>query len=646
MKATVISPDFARSRRRSFVCRIKTPSADAPEHLSPSLFRAFGPVQGLFQPSSVKSKFLAVSNRTKNMMTLCFAFLFMSSSFANQIKLYVAPDGKESNPGTKSQPLATLEGARDAVRKIDQPLKKHIVVEFATGTYHIKNPVKFDDRDSGRNGHKVVYRAAPGAKPVLTGGTTVEEWTLHDKGKNIYRAKTTKTPFRQVYVENEMATRARHPNRKSLKDNSPYWECKVENQPSMLIKRKYWSACEKVPEGKRSEIEVVMISHWYHQRVRVGAVKKAGKNIEITPVRPRGKFTKKPYFYKNNGIIDNPFYFENAYEFIDADYEWYQDSGKGVLYMAFPRGVNPEKVRVEVPLAETLIDIEGTPESPVRDVEFRGFYFQLTNWNDPSHKGVNMTQAAQAISTENPPPMISARHARRLAFRQNFFLKSGGQGLELYDADFTDIESNYLWMIAANGIVIDSGSGRSPKPDMQSTDVAIWNNDASTCGSNYSNGMFIFANNVKRLTIAHNHIHDLPYSGIQVGQQPGGARGEVFRDVGCGENTIINNLIHDCNQIHGDGGGIYTLGGIQEGTVISGNYVHNIKQPKWSRYHVSYIYLDNNSSKITVKNNVVKGGKAEARNGSKGNFFSNNTQKNPAIEKNAGIKKGYHPRSR
>jgi hypothetical protein len=560
--------------------------------------------------------------------------------------LYVAPTGKDMNSGTKERPLATLAGARDAVRRINKNANADIVVELADGLYPIGETVVFGPQDSGTGAHRVIYTSSAKGKAILTGGTAVTGWEVHDQAKNIYRARTTTTPFRQLYVNDVMAIRARHPNRESEKDNSPYWECKVPEIPKMRIKQEYWQVCSQVPEDKRSEIEMVMISHWYHQRIRLGTVKTVGKDVEITPAEPHGKFNKVLGFYKERkGHIDNPFYFENALEFIDVPYEWYQDAKKGIVYMAFPKDVRPDQVRVKIPLVETLVAIEGTAANPVRNIEFRGLTFKLTNWNMPSTFGVNMTQAAQAIKSESPPAMVSAKHSERLAFRNNAFLQAGGQGLELYNADLTDVEGNTFRLIAANGIMIDRDTGSNPTPDKQSVGIAIWNNDASRCGSHYSNGMFLFASNVRKLTVAHNHIYDLPYSGMQIGQQPGGEKGKVYRDVGCGENTIINNLIHHCTQIHGDGGGIYTLGGIQTGTVISGNYVHNTSRPKWDSYYVSHIYLDNNSSKITVKDNVTKGGKAEARNGSADNFFSNNTQANPEIEKNAGIKPGFNPRA-
>ncbi len=577
-------------------------------------------------------------------MKTCMTCLGLAALLASGVgaqEFFVSRAGDDSNPGTKGQPLRSLSGARDAVRKVNKTMAGDVIVHVSGGEYALTETVAFNAQDSGQNGHKVIYSAVKGKKPIISGGVTVTGWQMHDPKTNVYLAKTTTTPFRQLYVDDAIAIRARHPNRQSTTDNSPYWECKVPKIPKMSIKPEYWKACAMIPEDKRSEIEMVMISHWYHQRIRIGAVKAVGKAVEITPAEPHKNFTKEPEFYKKNGKIDNPFYFENALAFIDEPYEWYQDAAKGIVYMAFPKDVKPDTVRVEAPLIETLIAIEGTADAPVQNLEFRGLTFSLSNWNKPSSFGINMTQAAQAIGCMSPPAMVSTKHVERVAFRNNTFCKAGGQGLELYNCDLTDIEGNTFRHIAANGILIDKDTGKNPTADKQSVGIAIWNNDASICGNHYSNGMFLFASNVRKLTVAHNHIHDLPYSGMQIGQQPGE---KGHKDVGCGENTIINNLLHHCNQIHGDGGAIYTLGGIQTGTVIAGNYVHDTNQSKWDNYRVSHIYLDNYTSKVTVKDNVTKGGKAEERNGSKGNVLENNTQSNPAIEKNAGIKPGYTPR--
>jgi hypothetical protein len=120
-----------------------------------------------------------------------------------------------------------------------------------------------------------------------------------------------------------------------------------------------------------------------------------------------------------------------------------------------------------------------------------------------------------------------------------------------------------------------------------------------------------------------------------------------MHDIGCGDNRIRYNHVHHCLQLHDDGGGIYTLGGIQKGSLIAENYVHDIRRTKWAGdYPIDLIYLDNYTSKILVKDNVVNGGRAAERNRSAGNTLINNTQSNTAVEKNAGINPGYNPRAK
>lgn len=555
-------------------------------------------------------------------------------------ELHVSPSGNDSNPGSINRPLRTLMAARNAVARINSSMSNDTVVYLHGGRYELTRTVSFEPRDSGRADHKVIYCAAPGEKPVLTGGTRITEWQLHDPDKNMYRAQVSTNLFRQLYIDGLPAIRARTPNRISETDLSPYWSCVVPEKPKMVINKEHWKATAYVPKNKLNEVEIVMICHWYHQRVRIGEVDASdSEKVVVRPLNLKGKFNKPIRFYQNNRGLKNPFYFENALAFLDTAYEWYHDSEDGVLYLVLPQGVTPDKLSIEIPVIETLLSLEGTVDNPIRNIEFHGITFTASNWADPSIYGVNMTQAAQVVGGQQPAAMVCAKHTRNIAFRNNIFRMGGGQGISLSDADRTDIEGNSFSYISANGIVIDKNSGRNPPADKQSVDVAIWNNYANNCGSHYSNGMFLFTENVKGLVVEHNLIHDMPYSGMQIGQQP-----ESMRYVGAADNIIRFNHIHHCNLIHGDGGGIYTLGGIQEGTVIASNYLHDITQPKWDHYRVSQIYLDNYSSKITVRDNVVNGGKAEQRNNAGYNTFINNTQSNPDVEKQAGINLEYNPR--
>ena len=85
-----------------------------------------------------------------------------------------------------------------------------IVVQLAAGTYTLSAPLTFTAADSGANGYTVIWQAAPGTRPVISGGAEGHRLDRGRLGQNIWRA-TVGTGFdtRQLYVDGRVATRAR-----------------------------------------------------------------------------------------------------------------------------------------------------------------------------------------------------------------------------------------------------------------------------------------------------------------------------------------------------------------------------------------------------------------------------------------------------
>src|SRR5579862_7903715 len=103
--------------------------------------------------------------------------------------LFVSPNGDDRNPGTSPfRPLRTLQHARDVVLTLNQHMTGDITVELLSGTYRLSQPLDLTAADSGSNGHKVIWTAAPGADPVISGGEQLTGWTLSDPAKGIWSA--------------------------------------------------------------------------------------------------------------------------------------------------------------------------------------------------------------------------------------------------------------------------------------------------------------------------------------------------------------------------------------------------------------------------------------------------------------------------
>ena len=107
------------------------------------------------------------------------------------------------------------------------------------------------------------------------------------------------------------------------------------------------------------------------------------------------------------------------------------------------------------------------------------------------------------------------------------------------------------------------------------------------------------------------------------------------------DNKVHANLIYNYAQHMYDCAGIYTLGN-QPGTVISENVVRDIARPSYVHdpNHWFYLYTDEGSSNITIKDNWTPEEKFLQNANGPGNVWENNGPNvNENIKRNAGISK-------
>ncbi|CAN0079955.1 unnamed protein product [Chrysoparadoxa australica] len=86
----------------------------------------------------------------------CLAASTLVVAHAVAANIYVAPNGSDSNSGTITSPLATLEGARAKVATMNSNMSDDIFVNFRGGVYNVTNEVSFGVSDSGSNGYRIV----------------------------------------------------------------------------------------------------------------------------------------------------------------------------------------------------------------------------------------------------------------------------------------------------------------------------------------------------------------------------------------------------------------------------------------------------------------------------------------------------------
>ncbi|MCX5757734.1 MAG: right-handed parallel beta-helix repeat-containing protein [Candidatus Hydrogenedentes bacterium] len=325
-----------------------------------------------------------------------------------------------------------------------------------------------------------------------------------------------------------------------------------------------------------------------------------------------------------------PSYVENAFELLDEPGEWYFDKPARTLYYLPRDGEDMTKAVATVPVLETRIDIRGSSEESVAAIRFEGITFADATWLGPNRIGhideqANFSFAAtniferdrHLVNVQNEylksPANVVVHAGRGIRFEDCTFTRLGGAGIDL-ECGAQDNVISHCRFFDIRGSAIQVGDVLPPDhhpcdPRLIVQGNQIAGNDIHDIGIEYQDSVGVFAGYVRDTVIAHNHIHDLPYSGVSMGWGWGEA------DTGAGgyptpykyetptpaaNNRIEYNHIHDVMRQRNDGGGIYMLGN-QPGTVIRGNHIHD--------NHVGGgpggIYLDEGSGFIEIVGNSV-----------------------------------------
>lgn len=559
--------------------------------------------------------------------------LLLACASAWATDFYVAPDGKDSNPGTQEKPFATVTAARDAAKRGDR-------IILRGGTYRLSEPLVLGPRNSG-----VTWMAFQDEKPILSGGVPVTGWTAATNGR--FKATVNLDNFRQLWVNGRRAQRARGAvpagltlwgkHEASVKkgaipsglsgmtNGTPgYFPGTLENiQPAGYT----------VPDGKLAswrnpgDMEFGYYNSWSHMIAKMEKIIADGGGARIEMAQPG--------FYlchRKGGVqAKAPAYLENALELLDEPGEWYFDRPAHTLYYLPRPGEDMAKAEVIAPKLEKLVEIKGTLDQPVRDLRFEGLTFAHATWLQPStamgHPDVQANviaaldggyfrpeQVGSWVSINQDgcksPANVVVDAAQGVRFERCTFTALGGAGLDLQNGAQSNIVVGCRFAdISGNGIQVGDvtrDDHHPSDPHRIVKDNRIVNNSISHVGQEYTDAVGVFYGYTEGTVIAHNEIFAIPYSGISGGwgwgmtDAGGGAYVDVFKwstPTTAKNNRIEFNHIHDVNLLRDDGGCIYTLGR-QPGTIIRGNHVHHSVQGHG-------IYLDEGSGDIEVSSNLI-----------------------------------------
>lgn len=581
--------------------------------------------------------------RTIMAMVCCWCMNAMATKeVINFFEIKITPDSSLTDAVRKAR----------EIKRTGQATK--VTIHLTPGTYYLYEPLRFRPEDSGLN---IESNSA-----VISGGLRITNWKKQGKllVADVPDFNGRPVDFRQLWINGTKGIRARdvsdfeqmHRIRNYDKKNRILWVSKAS--VTKIMKAPY--------------AEMVLHEMWCTSNLRIKSLTLQGDSAAIRFHDPEVKLQFEhpwPSPMTPNTGHPSPFYLTNAKELLDEPGEWYHDIREHKLYY-MPRQGETVKEAI-IPVLETLVEFIGSAERPVRNITMKGITFSHTTWMRPSEKGHVPLQAGMylveayklrpQIDRPNNHKLdnqgwlgranaaVEIRYAEDINFDNCRFEHLGGSGLDYVVACRRGTTSNCTFTdIAMNGYVCGSFS-----PEGLETHLPYAPSDfREVCtGQTVNNCEFfnvtnedwgcvaIAAGYVNGITIDHNTIHDVSYTGISLGWG-------WNRDLVCmRDNKVHANLIYDYAQHMYDCAGIYTLGN-QPGTLISENVVRDIAKPSYVHdpNHWFYLYTDEGSSNITLRDNWTPSDKYLQNANGPGNVWENNgPQVSDSIKQKAGITK-------
>jgi hypothetical protein len=612
----------------------------------------------------------------KRLPAFLLVLLLLPALMLRSATIYVSIYGSDSNNGTKEQPLATvaaaLKKARGLRRLHDSSIAGGIHIIVGAGTYQLYESLFIRAEDAGTAACPTWIEAAPGEQPVLSGGFPISGWKKLQKvvpglpaaatGKvwtaDVPLSNGSLSSFRQLWVNNMKATRAKSMNG-ALMDRILSWNRKEQ---TCWIPTPHFAGLQH-----NDAVEMFIHQWWAVAILRIKKMEVHGDSTKLYFRQPESRIQSEhpwpaPWISAETG--NSAFYLTNAIQFLDEPGEWWLDVPHHTIYYWPRSNENLQKDIVTAPLLETLVTIQGTPVQPVSNIFFKNISFQHSGWLRPSQYGHVPLQAGMYLldaykltvpgtpekkTLENqawvgrPAAAVRVSYADSTAFDQCRFehLAATAMDYSKYTHHNT-VNGNLFKDIGGTAILAGVFSDEATETHVPynpaderevCSDMVISNNLITNVANEDWGCVGIGAGYTRSAKITHNEICDLSYTGISTGWGWTPAA-NAMRD-----NEISFNKIHHYGKHNYDCAGIYTLSA-QPGSVIRNNYIDSIYKAAYAHLpaHWFYLYTDEGSSYITVKDNWCPAEKfLQNANGPGNTWINNGPQAGTGIKTMAGV---------
>lgn len=613
--------------------------------------------------------------------------MLLTVSFAFAGEIWVSPAGNDRNAGSREMPLRTvaqaLRQAREWRRLSDPAVAGGIYIRLERGVYPLEETLFLRPEDSGTQSSPTVIEAVEPGKAVISGGIRVTGWKRPAdlppglpavaKGKVWVADAPIKgnriVESRQLWVNGRKAVRAT-------------WLEKGKMERMLDFdteKEEIWIPTPAI-EGldKESRLEMTVHQRWAIAILRVKEWEVQGERTRVTFHQPESRLEfqhpwPQPVIGGEKG--NSSFTLGNAIRLLDRPGEWYQEYPSGKIYYWPEDGTDLATAEVMVPALEALLEVDGSLSRPVSHLTFKGVRFEYASWMRPSTQGHVTLQGGMYLRDayklavpglpekaelenqawiERPEAALRIRGAEQINFLRCTFKHLGATGLDYeWAVSHCRVEGCLFTDIGGTALAVGafpSGGYETHVPYVPAhkeeycSDIRIANNLITEVTNEDWGCVGIGAGYVRRLTIEHNEVSFVNYSGICVGW------GWTPLYSGMEQNRIRANHVHHFALQLYDAGGLYTLSN-QPGSEMTGNRMEQMgRAPYATNDRAFYIYFDEATDGYRVENNWCPEPLFDSNRPGPANVWLNNGPNVPdSIRSAAGLQpeykylKRYHP---
>lgn len=460
--------------------------------------------------------------------------IFRIAGSAQDVNLFVAPDGNDFHPGNADSPVRTITKALSLANGY---ASRQVNIWLRGGTYYLDRTLVLDRVNFAPAGLRL---SAYGKEKVrISAGARLHLiWRPYRDG--IYQAEVPEgVSFEQLYVNGKLQVLARYPN---FDPAARVYHGTAADAIDPKKVRKW-----KDPRG--GYVHALHAGEWGSLDYRITGTDRDGhlqmeggwQNNRPSPMHEQYRFV------------------ENIVEELDTISEWWLDKARHVLYYYPPRGLRLQQAVIEVSHLTNAVELHGTSGKPLTRVVLSGLQFEHTersfmNTREPLLRSDWRIYRGGAVVLEGTESCV---------IEDCRFSNLGGNAIMVSGFNRKDtLRRSLIEYIGASGVCLVGDTAAVRSPSFRYEDHVPYARMDKTPGpftGDYPQACLVIDNLIHNvgmvekqaagveidiaadITISHNSIYNTPRAGINIGDGCFGGHLLEYNDV---FNTVLETGDH------------------------------------------------------------------------------------------------------